>query len=320
MESPFTGGKAELVISKEIFEYRKEKFTYNHIQYKCVDTGEFFAPAEIEDLNLLQVYNQYRALHGIPFPDEITAIRQRYGLSRPQMSKILGFGEHQLKRYEDDGEVPSESNGKTLSAVKNPKVFEVYLLNAKNQLTTKEFDNIFSNLKHVTDCDTSIYKDVARSKQNGLGELNAEKAVQAAQYIINKARSLSAQKLNATLLYADLIAYAVNAKSITGMSYHKNGHQNIDPVNFFAFYNAIPDAKFTLDNNGRITLSVNNIVIGCGGLCQKETEILDYVLSVLKDMDETSISEKIKKDFANIEPDNFDFDIAFSLDLVKNFL
>lgn len=319
MESPFTGGKAELVISKEVFEYRKEKFTYNHIQYKCVDTGEFFAPLEIENSNLLQVYNQYRALHGIPFPDEITAIRKRYGLSRPQMSKILGFGEHQLKRYEDDGEVPSESNGKTLSAIKNPKVFEVYLLNAKNQLTTKEFETIFSNLKYVTDCDTTIYKGVARSKQNGLGELNAQKAVQAAEYLINQAR-LSAQKLNATLLYADLIAYAVNAKSITGMSYRKNKHQNIDPLNFFAFYNAIPDTNFALDNKGRITLSLNNIKNGCGVLSKKEVEILDYALSIINNMDETTISEKIKTDFANIKPENFDFDIAFSLDIVKNFL
>ncbi|MBP5501264.1 MAG: hypothetical protein J6Y24_00540 [Bacteroidales bacterium] len=320
MESPFTGGKAELVISKEVFEYRKEKFTYYNIQYKCVDTGEFFAPLEIENSNLLQVYNQYRALHGIPFPDEITAIRKRYGLSRPQMSKILGFGEHQLKRYEDDGEVPSESNGKTLSAIKNPKVFEVYLLNAKNQLTTKEFDNILSNLKHVTNYDTTIYKSVVRSKQNGLGELNAQKAVQAAEYVIDRGQSVSAQKLNATLLYADMLAYAVSAKSITGLLYQKNVRNNIDPHNFFDFYRAIPEVDFALDSNGRITLSLNSIQIFFEELTKKETEILDYVLSIFNDMDETAISEKIKNDFANIKPDNFDFDIAFSLDLVKNFL
>lgn len=319
MESPFTGGKAELVISKEVFEYRKEKFTYNHIQYKCVDTGEFFAPLEIENSNLLQVYNQYRALHGIPFPDEITAIRKRYGLSRPQMSKILGFGEHQLKRYEDDGEVPSESNGKTLSAIKNPKVFEVYLFNAKNQLTTKEFENIFSNLKSLTFFENDIYKGVARSKQNGLGELNAEKCIQAVEYVINKS-SLSAQKLNATLLYADMIAYVVNAKSITGLSYHKNEHNNIEPLNFFALYNAIYDVDFAFDSNGRITISLNNIKIGCGVLNRKECEILNYALSVIKDIDETAITYKIRNDFGNIKPENFDFDIAFSLDIVKNFL
>ena len=301
MESPFTGGKAELVISKEVFEYRKEKFTYNHIQYKCVDTGEFFAPLEIENSNLLQVYNQYRALHGIPFPDEITAIRKSYGLSRPQMSKILGFGERQLKRYEDDGEVPSESN-------------------AKNQLTAKEFDNILSNLKHVTNYDTTIYKGVDRSKQNGLGELNAQKAVQAAEYVIDRGQSVSAQKLNATLLYADMLAYAVNAKSITGLLYQKNVRNNIDPHNFFDFYRAIPEVDFALDSNGRITLSLNSIKIYFEELTKKETEILDYVLSIFNDMDETAISEKIKNDFANIKPDNFDFDIAFSLDLVKNFL
>ena len=142
MESPFTGGKVTLVFQEQVFEYRKEKISYINVSYRCEDTGELFAPPALEDFNLLRIYNQYRALHNIPFPDEIVKIRTMYGLSRPMMSKILGFGEHQLSRYENDGEVPSESNGRILAAIQNPAVFAVYLNNAKNQISEKDFEKI----------------------------------------------------------------------------------------------------------------------------------------------------------------------------------
>ena len=49
------------------------------------------------EANIFQVYNQYRVKHGIPFPDEISGIREHYGLSAAKMAQILGFGINQYR-------------------------------------------------------------------------------------------------------------------------------------------------------------------------------------------------------------------------------
>ena len=316
MESPFTGGKATLVFQEQVFEYRKEKLSHINVSYRCEDTGELFAPPALEDFNLLRIYNQYRALHNIPFPDEIVKTRTMYGLSRPMMSKILGFGEHQLSRYENDGEVPSESNGRILAAIQNPAVFAVYLNNAKNQISEKDFEKISSHLSKINMGITDVYKNVVRGKMNGLGELNIRKATQAALCLIDKAGEISAAKFNAMILYADLYAYVKNAKSITGFAYQKNNLQNIEPKNFISFYGELSsNAIFACDENGVMSIASIAKNKTFDELSKQETEILDYVFTDFSKMNEKQIAKKINQDFSN----GFDFDAAFSLGEINSF-
>lgn len=100
MISPFTGGHATLKYEKRKLEYRKEKYSYVAQFYEDDETHEQFTTTEMDEANLAQVYNQYRATHSIPFVDEIVALRERYGLSALKMSAILGFGVNQYRQYE----------------------------------------------------------------------------------------------------------------------------------------------------------------------------------------------------------------------------
>lgn len=93
--------------------YRGEKFNCIHLACHDDDSGEEFTTTESDTVWFNQVTNQYRERHGIPFTDEIVALREKYGVSAAKMSLILGFGANQYRLYED-GEVPSESNGKMI--------------------------------------------------------------------------------------------------------------------------------------------------------------------------------------------------------------
>jgi hypothetical protein len=76
MTSPFTGGVAMLLSEPSTLVYRKETFRYVHQFYECQDSHERFTTSELDEANLAQVTNQYRAKYAIPFPDEIKRIRQ----------------------------------------------------------------------------------------------------------------------------------------------------------------------------------------------------------------------------------------------------
>lgn len=108
MRSPFTGGNATLRHEVSELAYRKETFKYVHLYYECDETKERFTTTELDEVNIGQIYNQYRAKYGIPFPDEIASLRKQYGLPAIKMSRILGFGDNQFRLYEN-GDMPKRS-------------------------------------------------------------------------------------------------------------------------------------------------------------------------------------------------------------------
>ena len=134
MKSPFTGGRVKEIFTTEVQEFRKENYTVHARYYVCEDTGEKFTTTEQDELAFNELYGQYRVRHGIPFPEEIKATREKYGLSLAAISKILGFGINQYANYEN-GQVPSESNGKMILAAKN-KSFIVSLLDSSREQFT----------------------------------------------------------------------------------------------------------------------------------------------------------------------------------------
>ncbi len=76
MRSPFTGGNATFKYEPAKLTYRNEVFKYVHFYYECDDTHEHFTTTDIDEINIGQIYNQYRAKYGIPFADEITMIHK----------------------------------------------------------------------------------------------------------------------------------------------------------------------------------------------------------------------------------------------------
>ena len=75
MKSPFTGGEVKLVVEPRTIKYRGKDYSYIHSCYECVDSGERFAPTEMDEVNYGQVYNQYRSENGIPFADNSSPVR-----------------------------------------------------------------------------------------------------------------------------------------------------------------------------------------------------------------------------------------------------
>lgn len=65
-------------------------------------------------------------------------MRQRYGLNYVQISKILSFGPNQYSQYEN-GQIPSDSDGRILAAVRNKQSMLIFLENARNELGEKEY-------------------------------------------------------------------------------------------------------------------------------------------------------------------------------------
>lgn len=145
MESPITGGVVFLVEDVETHEFRKEKYEVHARYYVCKDTGEKFTSEEQDELLFNELYNQYRVKHGLPFPDEIKAIRERYGLNYTQITKIVGFGQNQWRHYEN-GDVPSEEDGGVILSLQDKKTMLSLLELHKAEFKDAEYGDLKSKI------------------------------------------------------------------------------------------------------------------------------------------------------------------------------
>jgi len=226
MKSPITGKEMTLNKERRSMDFRKETFEIVFHYYKCKDSGEQFTTTALDEVNMNQVYNQYRDKFNIPFPDEISRIREKFGLPAAKMSEILGFGVNSYRQYEA-GEMPSAANAKLIQMVDDPKKFidmvelcatiddkvkAKYVQKAQSLLEERQ-RNIFNlNFKeyllgnHLAD----IY--------SGYRNPNFEKFTEMVVYFSEQIEPFKT-KMNKLLFYADFLMFKRSCFSISGVRY-----------------------------------------------------------------------------------------------------
>lgn len=327
MASPLTGGRVKEVSTIEEKEFRKEKFRVHVRYYVCEDTGEQFTTTEQDTLQFNDLYSQYRIRHGIPFPDEIREIRERYGLNYSQISRILGFGVNQYAKYEA-GEVPSESNGKMISAIKAKDVMLDLLEGCKESMKDSEYEKILTSIsmsKHKDDEWKSLYPivfgDAHRSIFNGYGCKSVPKLFDMVRYIVNRHGELFPTKLNKLMFYADFYNYRRTGLSISGLKYRA---LNFGPVpdHYATIYDNVPLLeKRLVEAHGMVgTLLSCNLIDESSNLSDTEKMSIDHVVDKLGPMTVAEIIEASHQETGwhkcSVAHCHIAYDEAFDLKLI----
>jgi len=242
MKSPITGKEMTLAKEKRPLEFRKDTFDVIFHYYKCEDSRENFTTTELDELNIDQVYNQYRAKYNIPFPDEIIRIREKYGLSASKMSAILGFGANSYRHYEA-GEMPSISNARLIQMVDDPKKFidiaelcDLLDANTKMKYIQKAQLIIAERKRNIFNLNLKNYLlgDHLADIYSGFRTPNFEKLTEMIVYFSELVQPFKT-KMNKLLFFADYLMFKQSCFSISGVRY-----QAIDmgpvPVNFQSIF------------------------------------------------------------------------------------
>ena len=298
MKSPFSGGDAKLCCEPSVLTFRKEQFRYIHQFYECQDTHERFTTTELDEANLAQVYNQYRAKYGIPFPEEIKRIRQHYGLSATKMSAILGFGENQYRLYEN-GDMPSEANGKVLMSILNPEIFRIFVDNARGQFSDEEFSKLLEKAeswkleKYPSVVIDYVFGKSRRDINNGYAALSISKIKNIFLYFIEKGHGVFITKMNKLVFYTDFLSYRMLGKGMTGLGYKAIQHGPV-PVRWdriYSFYEDINQEIVVFPDGREGTMLKSNLSPDLSDFSEEEQKILDAVYLRFKKESPTQISE-----------------------------
>lgn len=215
--------------------FRKEPFDYIHTGI-IDNAGDTWTTTALDEVNIAQIYNQYRVRHGIPFPDEIIALRKYYGLSAAKMSEVLGFGINQYRLYEN-GEIPSTSNARILIAIRDKQTFLDFLEASRDVIGEKDFSKIHSRISSQADY---LRPTAMPGSLTGFVAHSPEKLAATVKYFINSLGGVFVTKMNKLLFYTDFLCYRRKGYGITGLRYKAMQYGPV-PDNWGKTYNSIPD-------------------------------------------------------------------------------
>lgn len=226
MKCAFCGGNALQMVETIKISYRKEDFKVHKQFYKCEDCKEQFTTDELDNVNIKQVYNQYREKYNIPFPEQLIKSRESYGLSAAKMAEVLGFGTNIYRNYEN-GEVPNQSNGTLLNIAMHPEEFLKIVESKESLFTKKQFDKVVHHIGKTID--TIDYHNFLKkllwddkktpNELSGYSIPSFEKFGNVVLFFLAFNQNTFKVRMNKLLFYSDFLYFKRFGQSITGYKY-----------------------------------------------------------------------------------------------------
>jgi transcriptional regulator with XRE-family HTH domain/uncharacterized phage-associated protein len=225
MNSPITGAEMTLQREQRTMAFRKKEYPVHYHFYCCPDSNEQFTTTDLDELNLMQVYNQYRAEFNLPFPEEIQSTRESYGLSAAKMAEVLGFGINSYRNYEQ-GEVPSESNARLIQLARDPDEF-LRLVHLSGAIQGTQLDKLKTRIEKLIQqqeparklkFEEYLFGSLLADEFSGYKVPNLEKLCEMVVYFAEQVSPMKV-KLNKLLFYADFLNFKRTSYSISGARY-----------------------------------------------------------------------------------------------------
>jgi putative zinc finger/helix-turn-helix YgiT family protein len=211
----------------EEFNVRGENIKAEVDRLKCNNCLNVFPASNDEEERIYRkVYSEYRSRKNLLQPDEIIALRKKYGLSQRQFAKILGWSHATLSRYES-GALQSKSHNDELMMLQEPSNM-LLLLEKKAPDANRELGMIIEKVKGMADgkeekddyfswIEKSFVKKA--SAYTGFKVFNQDKFLQTVKFFACKDPRLFKVKLMKYLWYADFLHFKRATVSINGLQY-----------------------------------------------------------------------------------------------------
>lgn len=122
--------EVELVQVQEEIEFRGKPVPYAAVFFRCTTCGEEFETPEQMDANLDAIRESFERIYATPQPEELIALRNKYGASQKAFGILLNFGEATMNTYEQGTTAPNPPNRLLLKLAASPAAFlQMYELN-----------------------------------------------------------------------------------------------------------------------------------------------------------------------------------------------
>lgn len=134
--------KTKKIIDGIEIEFKEKK-------YICNDCHEEVYDSELFDYNVHVANDELRKQTGLIRKEEIKQIVDKYNIGNKALSLVLGFGEIQIDRYLKSSNPSKDHSDILKSVLNNPFIFELYLLNNKDKISSNVFKKSLGKTKQL---------------------------------------------------------------------------------------------------------------------------------------------------------------------------
>jgi len=306
--------KATLGVEKEVYNVRGEPIEIEAEVAICQKCGEKIFDEERDSRNLEKAYSQYREKHNLLSPDKIRTIREQYGLSQRALSRLLGWGEITIHRYEN-GAVQDNAHDKLLHLIADPqnmqKLFEANRDKLPSYIAARLERRIPSLLQEDKEQAFQVSFERLVSHQHvdltsGFKEYDLEKLKNMILYFIKRLDGVLSVKLNKLLWYCDFLHFKETSVSITGAQYVRFPLGPV-PEKYYLITDVMQDEKL-LDMSEVEVQTKEGIEMGNkftalvepdeSLFSEKEKEVMNFIADTFRNDSSTSIKEKSHRETA----------------------
>lgn len=219
--------EAEVKAARDTVEVRGVEVTDRFEQVVCPKCGSPIGYGPVVDRNFERMYRGYREACDIPQPEDIVALRQRYGLSQRVFAAILGLGVASVQRYEQ-GSLPSESHAELLRRARDPRFLLERLQRSPRHLSARDIERATARIESMRP--RSVEYAVVRldildafprecTLETGMRLLDADRLRETVVHLAAHIHDLYQTKLNKALFYLDFASYRDLGVGFTGLRY-----------------------------------------------------------------------------------------------------
>ena len=306
--------EATLGVEKEVYNVRGKPIEIEAEVAVCQKCGLKIFDEERDSRNLEKAYSQYRQKHNLLSPDEIRTIREKYGLSQRALSRLLGWGEITIHRYEN-GAIQDNAHDKLLHLIEDPQNMQKFFKTNRNELpvyTAARLEKrITSFLQEDKEQAFQISFERLVSHQHvdltsGFKEYDLEKLKNMILYLVKRLDGVLKVKLNKLLWYCDFLHFKETSVSITGAQYVRVKLGQVPDHYELIFANMIHEALIdkdkipfqTKDGTQQGEEFTALVEPNKSLFTEKEIQVMDSIADTFREDTSTSIMEKSHREAA----------------------
>jgi putative zinc finger/helix-turn-helix YgiT family protein len=271
---------------------------------RCTSCGEIFATVDQEERNFQKAYRQYRKARRMVQPEDIRQLRERYGLGQRAFSRLLGWGEITLHRYESGG-LQDEAHDHTLRLLQAPANFKEVFERNKARLSDglrekveKRLVDIIPQSQHMEMRRRmeSLFGDARLDILSGFRRFDADRMENLVLHFCRSMSAVTKTKLNKLLWYTDFLAFKKHACSLTGLPYLRCAYGPVPQHNDYCLAHFVAEGSLVgeeIDYGNGILGEVFTTadVPDLSRFSEGENAVVERVLGLFRDMSAKQISE-----------------------------
>ncbi len=304
--------EATLGVEKEVYNVRGEPIEIEAEIAICPKCRSKIFDEERDSRNLERAYSRYRQIHKLLSPDEIRTIREKYGLSQRALSRLLGWGEITIHRYES-GAVQDNAHNSTLCLIEDPRNMQKFLEANRNKLPAYTATRIEKRIVSFVQEDKEQAFQLSFERlvlhqhvdlTSGFKEYDLEKLKNMILYLVKRLDGVLKVKLNKLLWYCDFLHFKEASVSITGSQYI---HLKYGPVpNNYELITGIMQPEL-LDKD-EIPFDTEEGIVGEqftalvepdeSIFSETEVQVMNFVADTFREYTSTAIKEKSHQETA----------------------